>query len=85
MGTPVLAFDIGAHREVVRGNGDGILIPEGDAAAFAAAMRNMVSSFPENAEVRNQRAEAARERFQRGRMIQRLVVAYEEIRRSEIG
>ena len=40
-GTPVVASDIAGYRDVVRDGLDGVLVPKGDAAAFAAALRDL--------------------------------------------
>jgi len=37
-GKPVIAFDIGAHREVVREETTAVLVPDGDTKAMAAAI-----------------------------------------------
>jgi glycosyltransferase involved in cell wall biosynthesis len=40
-GTPVIGLDVGGTREVVRHEETGLLIPEGDAAALAAAIARL--------------------------------------------
>ena len=37
-GKPVVAFDVGAHKEVVK---NGILVPEGDIQGFTSAMSKL--------------------------------------------
>jgi phosphatidylinositol alpha-mannosyltransferase len=41
-GVPVVASDIAGYREVVRDGVDGLLVPPGDAAALAAAVRRVL-------------------------------------------
>jgi len=40
-GTPVVASDIAGYRDVVRHGADGLLVPRGDAAAVAEALRTL--------------------------------------------
>jgi len=40
-GTPVVASDIAGYKDVVRQGVDGLLVPRGDAAAMAAALREL--------------------------------------------
>ena len=40
-GTPVVASDIAGYRDVVRDGDDGVLVPRGDAAALAEALRDL--------------------------------------------
>jgi phosphatidylinositol alpha-mannosyltransferase len=40
-GTPVVASDIAGYRDVVRDGEDGVLVPRGDAAALAEALRDL--------------------------------------------
>ena len=40
-GTPVVASDIAGYKDVVRHDVDGLLVPRGDAAAMAAALREL--------------------------------------------
>ncbi|MEO8377826.1 MAG: glycosyltransferase family 4 protein [Candidatus Sumerlaeota bacterium] len=75
MGTPVLAFDTGAHCEVVKAD-DGVLVPGGAGSDFAAAMKRMTHELPEPAEKRAARADRARQRFARELMIERLLAVY---------
>ena len=41
---PVIAGDVGGMREVVEHEGNGLLVPPGDASAFADALRRLVTS-----------------------------------------
>jgi len=46
VGTPVVALDVGGTSEVVRHESTGLLVPEGDAAALAAAIQRLVDDAP---------------------------------------
>ncbi|MCC6548203.1 glycosyltransferase family 4 protein [Candidatus Sumerlaeota bacterium] len=81
-GTPVLAFDTGAHREVVRDQDDGGLLPMKDPEGFKAAMASWAKELPEHPEKRATRARRARERFSRDLMIERLLAVYERTRKE---
>lgn len=43
-GKPVVAFDVGAHKEVIK-KGKGILVPEGDIKGFISAMNSYANSI----------------------------------------
>jgi glycosyltransferase involved in cell wall biosynthesis len=73
MGTPVIASNAGAHREVVLED-DGVLVDSHDAAAWAEAMRTAVPD--DDPARRAARAERARRRFDRALMVRRLVAIY---------
>jgi glycosyltransferase involved in cell wall biosynthesis len=45
-GTPVIATDVGGVSEAVEDERNGLLVPPGDAGAFAAAVRRYVSDVP---------------------------------------
>lgn len=79
MGTPVLATDAGAHREVVRPPEDGLLVPRNDATLWTAALEQFLKHAPESPHLRRKRAAISRRRFDRSRMIKRLVVVYERL------
>jgi phosphatidyl-myo-inositol alpha-mannosyltransferase len=76
-GTPVVASDIVGYREVVRDGRDGMLVPAGDAQAFAGALRYLWTHA-------NRRAEMGRaaavwvERFAWPRIAAQVLEAYEE-------
>jgi glycosyltransferase involved in cell wall biosynthesis len=76
-GTPVIASDIGGIGEVVQRTGEnGLLIPPGDVAALAAAMRSLL----EDEERRNRLGESARRRildeYTIERMVERTLLLY---------
>lgn len=79
MGTPVLAFDTGAHREVITDSLDGILVPRGDPGAFEKQLRAFLERLPEAPEARAERALRARSRFSRNAMIERLTNVYTDV------
>ena len=43
-GKPVVAFDVGANRELIK-KGKGILVPEGDVQGFTDAMNSYANSI----------------------------------------
>jgi glycosyltransferase involved in cell wall biosynthesis len=45
MGTPIVATDAGGTRDVLEDERDGLLIPTGDAAAIAGAIRRVVGDY----------------------------------------
>jgi glycosyltransferase involved in cell wall biosynthesis len=76
LGTPVVSTDVGGIRELIADNEGGRLVPKGDAAALAAALRELLAS-PENARVMATTAlERYRARFSREAMLERLRVEY---------
>ena len=46
LGRPIIASDIGPHRELVGDPGTGLLFPVDDPAALAAAMRHLLDATP---------------------------------------
>jgi phosphatidylinositol alpha-mannosyltransferase len=63
-GVPVVASDIPGYREVVRNEADGILVPPGDSAALAEAVRSVLSDPELSARLREAgRAKAERYRW----------------------
>ena len=61
-GTPVIATDVGGVREAVEDGVNGLLVPPGDAAAFAAALRRYVTDGDLRRRLR-ERAAPSVERF----------------------
>lgn len=76
MGTPVLAFDTGAHREVVRDDLDGFLVAPAQEEEFVARLRTLLSALPESEDRRAERAARARQRFSRERMVAELTAVF---------
>ncbi len=82
MGTPVLAFDTGAHREVVRDDLDGFLVAPGQQEEFVARLRTQLAALPESEERRAERATRARQRFSRERMVAELTAVFDAVRQG---
>ena len=61
-GTPVVASDIAGYRGVVTDGVDGVLVPRGDAAALAAALRDLAAD-PERLARLSAGARASAERY----------------------
>ncbi len=69
-GTPVVAFDADGIPEVVRDGETGILVPRGDHAALAAAMRTLLHDTKTRVAMSEAAACHARLKFCRTRMVQ---------------
>ncbi|MCC5877382.1 MAG: glycosyltransferase family 4 protein [Candidatus Sumerlaeia bacterium] len=80
MGTPVLASANGAHGEVVRNTGDGILV-KGGIEEWTEVLRDQLVMLPEAEPSRARRAERARKRYSRERMVERMVAVYTKARK----
>ncbi|MBV8599627.1 MAG: glycosyltransferase family 4 protein [Actinobacteria bacterium] len=61
VGTPVIATDVGGVAEVVRDGENGLLVPAGDAPAFAAAVRRYVTDEALAARLRAAAADSVRD------------------------
>ena len=76
LGTPVVSTDVGGMRELIADGRSGRLVPKGDDAALAEALRDVLESEA----LRNRFADNARhdlqERFSRDRMLARLSQVY---------
>jgi alpha-1,6-mannosyltransferase len=80
MGTPVLATDSGAHREVVDINsGDGTLIPMDDESGWAKELSRWCERLPEPPEQRANRVARSAVRFQRSAMVDQYLEVYRKI------
>jgi glycosyltransferase involved in cell wall biosynthesis len=78
-GLPAIAMDCSAGpREIIRDNVDGIIVPEGDVAALATAMRRLMT---DEAERRRLSAQAlqVREKFSADKIVQRWEELFAEI------
>ena len=64
MGKPVVASDVGGHRELVRDGETGVLFPAGDAAALAGAIGSLLDDDDLRRGVERRGATVAREQFQ---------------------
>jgi glycosyltransferase involved in cell wall biosynthesis len=80
MGAPVITTAVGAHREVVRGEEDGLLMEPYH--TVRNALTRLLPHLPESEESRQSRADRARRRFRRGRMITRLESVYRTLLES---
>ena len=78
-GTPVMASDIAGYRDVVRPGRDGVLVPRGDPAALAEALRDLWLSPGLRARLSAGAAESA-ERFSWRRVTDDVLEAYEDAR-----
>lgn len=74
-GTPVIASDIAGYRDVVRDGVDGMLVPRGDAAALAEALRELALRPARRAELAAAAAQRAR-RFAWPRVAADVLEAY---------
>jgi phosphatidyl-myo-inositol alpha-mannosyltransferase len=76
-GVPVVASDIPGYREVVRADVDGSLVPPGDPAALAEAVRKVLS----DGELSERLREAGRARAERYRwdvVMEQIEAAYQD-------
>jgi phosphatidylinositol alpha-mannosyltransferase len=78
-GTPVVASDIAGYRDVVRDGRDGVLVPRGDAAALAGALRDLHEDPARRAELGRSARERA-ERFAWPHVAGEVLDAYAEAR-----
>jgi glycosyltransferase involved in cell wall biosynthesis len=78
-GLPVVATDVGGTRHLVEDGASGALVPAGDRARLAAALRGYLRD-PERAAAHGRRGrEIAEERFRIGRAARRTVEVYERV------
>jgi glycosyltransferase involved in cell wall biosynthesis len=73
-GLPAVAFAIGGATEVIVGGETGVLVPVGDVAALAAALRRLLDPVE-----RRRLGTAARSRAERVFTIDRVMDAYREV------
>jgi glycosyltransferase involved in cell wall biosynthesis len=78
LGRPVVASDIPAHREFVRGGVDGLLVPPADAEALATAILRLLRDPVEAASIGRRAAESAA-RFDIRRTTQELEAIYDDV------
>jgi phosphatidyl-myo-inositol alpha-mannosyltransferase len=76
-GTPVVASDIAGYADVVTDGADGLLVPRGDPAALAAALRDLALDPQRRAAMGVQAARSA-QRYAWPRVAAEVVAAYEE-------
>lgn len=76
-GTPVVASDLGAMRELISHEQTGYLFPPGDAAALAQQVERVAAGLPEQNAMRKRCREAYESRFTRQRSYQQLLTVYQ--------
>ena len=72
---PIIAGDVGGMREIVDHDGNGLLVPPGDAEALAAAIKQMV----ESPSLRARYGRRSRELFAEKFMAERMAEGYERL------
>jgi len=75
MGRPIIASDIGGHRELIRDNHTGVLFKAGDVRALIDALHRVL----DNPELRNRLAIQASEWVRKNRSWERTTSVYSEI------
>lgn len=76
LGAPVVATAVGGMPELVEDAVTGRLVPPRDPPALAAALRQVLSSEPLRKTFADEARERLRERFDTGRMLERLAAEY---------
>lgn len=74
-GTPVVSFDVTSAREILEGEGAGVVVPQGDHAALAAALAALARAPDRGSALGAAGLAAARRLFSR----ERAIAAYEEL------
>jgi glycosyltransferase involved in cell wall biosynthesis len=77
-GLPVITSDSPGCRDVVRHNLDGVVVPPGDASAFAAAMR-MLATAPDRRRHLSECSLARAAEFDWGSVVDRYVALYRQV------
>ena len=85
MGLPVIASDLGGPQELVRHGETGLLVPSGDAAALAAAMRRILAEADVAASMGKAGIVFAREHFDAARNTAAVVALYDRLFDEENG
>ncbi len=78
-GIPVISTRLSGIPELVRDGETGLLVPERDPAALAAAMERLAADVGLAAHLADEAREAVRERFDRSRNVARLAALFESV------
>ncbi len=78
-GLPVIASAHGGLAEIVKNGETGLLVPPGDRAALAAALRRLADDPSLGERLGEAAARDVRKRFSRDRMVRQLEVLYEDM------
>ena len=81
LGTPAILTDVDGMGEVLRLTQSGLLVPVGDAAAFAEAIVRLAGDDALRAELSRRALEAYRTRF----TIEKMAEGYMELYRGRVG
>ena len=76
-GTPVVASDISGYRDVVEHDGNGVLVPPGDALALAEALRDLALD-PPRLELLGRNAGSSAETYAWPHVAARVIESYED-------
>ncbi|MFH5804419.1 glycosyltransferase family 4 protein [Alienimonas sp. DA493] len=76
---PVVASDISGNRDAIEPDGDGLLCPPGDAAAFAEAIRGLLVDDERRAAFGDVARARIREQFDVSDRVRRIVELYREL------
>jgi len=79
VGVPVVAMDVGGVSEVVRHGETGLVVPAGDAAAFADALLGLLGDEPRRARFGRAARERALTRFNPLEMAKRYAALYDRV------
>lgn len=77
VGTPVVGTDVGGMRELISNKVSGRLVPPLDPEALAGALSEVLGDPLRAADYASAALRSLKERFSTGRMLERLMVAYE--------
>jgi glycosyltransferase involved in cell wall biosynthesis len=84
-GVPVVAEAVGQNREVIEDGASGLLVPPGDASAFARAVIALLGDADRRREIASAARERVRRRFSWGRQVEALEGVYDRARARRSG